>query len=291
VRSLAVTADGILLAGTAGYELYARAVSDSAWQQMNAFGDWGKIWSIWDNRPNYQFTSLLFHPTDPQIIYFGTFPAGIFKSTDGGQSWLESNTGWTFDGVFSMRFHPDDPETLYVGTYNGVNRSTDGGAHWQKWDVGWPAEQWVYAIDFDPRDPQVMIACSKNGETMGRGRNGFHGTVMKTQDSGASWFPITTGLNLNQEFYECIIDRFNPDTYYLATQYEGVFISRDGGEYWQPFNTGLVNPYAATNGNHVSSPLVLSASGRYLYFGSSGSGVLRRQVGPYYPLYLPRITR
>jgi photosystem II stability/assembly factor-like uncharacterized protein len=287
VRTLAVTADGLLLAGTAGYEMYGRAITDTTWSQMNAFGDWGKIWRIWDDRPNYQFTSLLFHPTDPNVIYFGTFPAGIFKSTDGGQSWLESNVGWTFDGVFSMRFHPQDTERIYVGTYNGVNFTQDGGEHWVKVDNGWPGEQWVYGIDFDLRNPQVMYACSKNGENEGRGRIGFHGTVMKSIDGGAMWYPITTGLNTNQEFYECFVDPNNPDTLFLATQYEGVFISRDGGALWLPFNEGLTNPYAATNGNHVSSPMVLSAGKVYLYFGSSGSGVFRRLVGEIYPVYLP----
>jgi photosystem II stability/assembly factor-like uncharacterized protein len=291
VRTLAVTADGLLLAGTAGYEMYARSATDTAWSQMNAFGDWGKIWRIWDDRPNYQFTSLLFHPTDPNIIYFGTFPAGIFKSTDGGQTWLERNVGWTFDGVFSMVFHPQDTDMIYVGTYNGVNRSSDGGEHWVKLDNGWPAEQWVFAIDFDPRNPDVMYACSKNGENEGRGRNGFHGTVMKSINRGATWFPITTGLNLNQEFYDCFVDQNIPDTLYLATHFEGAFVSRDGGALWLPFNEGLYNPYAATNGNHVSSPMVLSADKRYLYFGSGGSGVFRRMVGNGWPVYLPIIGK
>jgi photosystem II stability/assembly factor-like uncharacterized protein len=290
VRTLAITGNGMLLAGTAGYELYSRTPTSSSWEQMNAFGDWGKIWPIWNDRPNYQFTSILFHPSDPNIVYFGTFPAGIFMSTDSGSHWLESNVGWTIDGVFSTVFQPENPDSIYVGTYNGVNHSADGGSHWEKWDTGWPPEQWVYAIDFDPRNPDILYACSKNGENEGTGRVGFHGTVMKSTDGGHTWIPITTGLNTNQEFYKIIVDKNNPDTLYLASQREGVFISRDGGSLWLPFNLGLSNTSAGTNGNNVTNPLALSADGHFLYFGTNHSGVFRRLLFNF-NYFLPLVSK
>ena len=292
IRTLAMTADGKLVCGSLGYELYYYDRPDNRWRQMNAFGEFGTFWPIWDDRPLYQYTSLLFHPTDPNVIYFGTFPAGIYKSTDGGQSWRESNVGWTNDGVFSLVTHPDNPGTVYAGTYNGVNRSTDGGAHWEMWDEGWPDEQWVFSIDFDPRDPNVMYACSKNGENEGRGREGFHGTVMKSTDGGAHWFPITSGLNVNQEFYKIIVDQRDPDTLYLATQGEGVFISHDGSVHWLPWNEGLTNRRAGSNGNNVANTMVLSADGFYLYFGSAGSGVFRRTTVTFdHFVYLPLVLK
>lgn len=52
----------------------------------------------------------------------------------------------------------------------------------------------------------------------------------------ASWFEITNGLNVAQEFYEIIVDPVSPDTLYLATQGDGVFISHDGGVHWAPWN-------------------------------------------------------
>jgi photosystem II stability/assembly factor-like uncharacterized protein len=276
IRALAMGSDGTLYAGSRGYELYA--LKNSTWQQMNAFGNFGTLWPIWANRPLYQYTSLLFHPTDADRIYAGTFPAGIYVSEDGGASWRESNAGWTNDGVFSLVYHPEDTDVIYAGTYNGVNRSTDAGAHWETWDRGWPGEQWVFSIAFDPRDPDVLYACSKNGENQGHGREDFHGTVMKSVDGGATWTPITTGLHVDQEFYKIIVDKHNPDTLYLATQREGVYISRDGGAFWQPWNEGLTDLTAGTNGNNVTNVMLLSADGHYLYFGSAGLGVFRRMT-------------
>jgi photosystem II stability/assembly factor-like uncharacterized protein len=160
------------------------------------------------------------------------------------------------------------------------------------WNNDWPGEQWVFSIDFDPRDPQVMYACSKNGENEGTGRDGFRGTVMKSTDGGANWFAITHGLDLGQESYKIIVDRFDPDTLYLATQHRGVFISLSGGAYWLPWNDGLTNLAAGTNGNNVTNCMVLSASGRTLYFGSAGSGVFRRTtVKAENAVYLPLVLR
>jgi len=278
VRTLAMAADGTLLCGTLGYELYYYDSPNNRWRQRHCFGNFSTFWPIWGNRGLYQYTSLLFHPTDPNIIYFGTFPAGIYKSTDAGNSWLEKNVGWTNDGVFSLIFNPQDANTIYAGTYNGLNRSTNAAAHWQVWDNGWPGEQWVFSIDFDPCDPNVMYACSKNGENMGSGRSGFHGTVMKSTSGGANWFEITSGLDKNQEFYKIIVDKYAPDTLYLATQRDGVFISYNGGASWNPWNEGLTNTVAGTNGSNIANTMVLSSDGCYLYFGTTGSGVFRRAI-------------
>lgn len=292
IRVLARGSDGILYAGSRGNELYQYDVPDSSWLQMSPFGQFGTFWPIWDNRPLYQYTSLLFHPIDPNTIFIGTFPSGIYKSTDGGRSWREKNVGWKNDGVFSLVFHPENPDVLYAGTYNGINRSTDAGDHWEIWDTGWPEEQWVYSIDFDPRDPNIMYACSKNGEDEGRGREDFHGIVMKSLNSGQSWFPIMSGLD-DQEFYKIIVDKNEPDILYLATQHGGVFISYDSGNNWESWNDGLFNLVAGTNGNNVTNIMAVSAHGRYIFFGTAGSGVFRRELATFNGSlnYLPLVLK
>lgn len=277
IRTLALRDSNRVYAGTRGYEVYMMEVEeDKYWRQLPGFGQYGTFWPIWDGRPLYQYTSLLFDPVDPDIIYIGTFPAGIFKSTDGGVSWRESNIGWSNDGVFSLVFRPGNTNIIYAGTYNGVNRSQDAGGHWEVWDNGWPDEQWVFSIDFDPRNPDIMYACSKNGENEGQGREDFRGTVMKTVDGGATWYSITNGIELDNEFYKIIVDRHNPDTLYLASQHEGVFVSTDAGGSWTAWNDGLTNLKPGTNGNNVTNTMLLSPDGNYLYFGSNGSGVFRR---------------
>ncbi|MHA2158656.1 MAG: WD40/YVTN/BNR-like repeat-containing protein [Candidatus Thorarchaeota archaeon] len=284
VRSIELTSNGRLYCGTMGYGMYIYDTTESKWIQLPPFGGLGNVWPIWNDRPTYQYSSLLFHPTNPDIVYIGCFPAGIFMSTDGGTTWFESNAGWLNDGVFTLVNHPLDPEVIYAGTYNGVSRSFDGGLTWHRLDTGWPAEQWAFSIVFNWQDPEIVYACSKNGENEGVGRPDFHGTVMKSVDGGESWFEITNGLNITQEFFKIIVDKHNPDTIYLASEQEGVFISYDGGAFWEPWIDGLTNLRAGSSGNNIANPMALSADGRYLYFGTFGSGVFRRTV------YIPPVT-
>ena len=278
VRTLAFSADGRLLAGTLGYGVYAYNRWEAAWEPLQEFREFGTFWPMWSGRPLYQYSTLLIDPSDPDTMYFGTFPAGIYRTTDGGEHWLEQNVGWTNDGVFCLVFHPEDTDVIYAGTYNGVNRSLDGGEHWEMWNSGWPPEQWVFHIAFDPVDPEVMYACSKNGENEGEGRPGSHGTVMKSTDGGTHWYRITSGLDLNQEFLRILVDPIDRRTLYLATAYQGVWISCDAGESWHEWNEGLEAREAGTNGNNVANVLTLSADGKTLYFGTLGAGVWKRSI-------------
>ncbi|MBE0636043.1 hypothetical protein IH601_08610, partial [Candidatus Bipolaricaulota bacterium] len=281
VRAIGFTQAGELYAGTRGYGLYRwQATGFGQWMAQNPVGQWGVIWPMWNDRPRYQYSDLLIHGENGARMMFGCFPSGIYTSSDGGYSWLERNVGWTLDGVFSLVDHPLNPDIVYAGTYNGVNRSLDFGEHWETWSDGWPGEQWVFRIAFDPRNPDVMFACSKNGENEGTGRPEFRGTVMKSTNGGANWFPITEGLSLDQEFYDIVVDPINPDVLYLAAQQDGMFISIDSGSSWHPWNQGLEGRIPATNGNNVTRVLALSGDHRYLYFGTAGAGVFRREIHP-----------
>jgi photosystem II stability/assembly factor-like uncharacterized protein len=286
VKTLYMSPGNQLYAGTRGYGLY-QWMNDH-WMAHDGFDNWGQFWPIWNDRPKYQYTSLLIHPEDHSRMLLGTFPQGIYKSKDGGATWKERNIGFTNDGVFSLVCHPENPELVYAGTYNGMNRSLDFGDHWEMWDNGMPPEQWVFSIDFNPIDPDIMYACSKNGENEGDGRIGFRGTVMKSSDGGEHWVEITNGLvdkddSLHQEFYNIIVDRFDPNTIYLTAEF-GVYISRDGGGLWEPWKEGLINHFPGTNGNNVTHAFTLSADHSMLYFGSDGSGVRRRMITPILPV-------
>jgi len=265
VRTLALGSGGELYAGSRGYGLFTRdaqqQVVDGAWRQLPAL-----------DLTKGPSASLLIHPGDPNTLYAATFPGGVFKTTDGGTGWRERNVGLENGGVFALTAHPNDAQTLYAGTTDGIARSIDGGATWHPWDAGWPPRQWVLSIAIDPTNTDRLYACSKSDA----GVDGLGGTVMTSTDGGTTWSEITLGLDVSQAFYKVLLDRFDPNIIYLATEREGIYISRDNGVTWSTWNEGLWSRVPGGNPYNTAHVLQLSADGRLLYFGSAGSGVWRR---------------
>jgi hypothetical protein len=89
--------------------------------------------------------SVAIHPTNPAImlraagrVLNGTWEGGLWKTTDGGQTWNKLNFEGDFDGAGPsalcgevIAFDLKNPETICVGTESkGCFKSTDGGATW-----------------------------------------------------------------------------------------------------------------------------------------------------------------
>ena len=88
----------------------------------------------------------------------GTSGRGVFKSTDGGVSWIP--TGLTTAFVYTLAIDPQAPATLYAGaTSGGVFKSTDGGGTWSAFNVGFPLPlPQVRTLAIDPQTPTSLYA-------------------------------------------------------------------------------------------------------------------------------------
>ncbi len=219
-------------------------------------------WSVEDEAA-YTYASFAVHPSNPEIIYIATFRnyaawsgAGIFKTTDGGQTWrrmqqgYRTSTGWLETPFFEeynahyLEMAPSDPSILIMGTVD-VYRTTDAGATWEQIYATKTANGWatrgmecmaVEGIAFDPSDPDVLyVAYDDFGP-------------FRSDDGGHSFYP----LDPYQDPYEgydaarnIIVDPANSNIIYL-TRYEGIgateaigyadgglWISRDRGNTWQ----------------------------------------------------------
>ncbi len=67
-------------------------------------------------------SSLALDPSNRSTLYAGTFRAGVFKSTDGGETWEEANSGLQSLQVTALSLDPSNSSRLYVGTRS----SSDG---------------------------------------------------------------------------------------------------------------------------------------------------------------------
>jgi photosystem II stability/assembly factor-like uncharacterized protein len=119
----------VLAGGDTG--LFVSHNSGADWERVGTQGALPTIWS------------LAIDPVEPQILFAGTRPAGVYRSRDGGQHWQqltvdiasECAIGTPF--VTSVLVDPDDHRTIWVGVeIDGVFRSRDGGDTWMHVETG-----------------------------------------------------------------------------------------------------------------------------------------------------------
>lgn len=126
--------------------------------------DGGKTWKNMGLKKIFQTGRIAIHPRDPKIVYVGALgrlwgpneERGLFKTTDGGETWQKILYVDDKTGIIDVAMHPSDPETLIVATYE---RQRDG---------------------FDSNDPK-----KKYGSGSG---------LYKTTDGGKAFKSLTEGL-------------------------------------------------------------------------------------------------
>ena len=156
---------------------------------------------------------------------FGTSVRGIFRSTDGAQTWTTANQGLANEDdllptIEEIVFDPQSPSTVWAATSGGIFRSVDGGMSWARMDGGLGPDRWS-ALAVAPTNPDtVWIAAG--GSVQG---------VWRSVDGGTSWQLRTTGLPDSPQPRVLAVDPTTPDRVLLGTR-DGVWETTDGGGSW-----------------------------------------------------------
>ena len=225
-------------------------------------------------------SSLAIDPSTPTTLYAGT-GVGVFKSTDGGATWFQVNTGLSTSSeggldVTALVVNPSTPSTLYAGIFGGgVFKSTDGGANWFESNTG--LGTWVTALAIDPSTPTTLY------------HGGPYG-LSKSTDEGANWSSASNGLipygDLPWTWITTItIDPSTPTTLYAGTRDTresggaagSVFKSTDGAATWSEVNTGF--PAYAPVGPGVTTITIDPSTPTTLYAGIYFAGVFMSTNG------------
>jgi photosystem II stability/assembly factor-like uncharacterized protein len=129
---------------------------------------------------------------DPALYYAGGAGGGVFKSTDGGASWVPVFDKQPVAPIGAIAIAPQDDRDVWVGSGEsnprntvesggGVFHSTDGGKHWQRVDLEGSAH--VSAINIDPRDRRTVVV-----GVLGRvSSDSTERGIFITRDGGAHW--------------------------------------------------------------------------------------------------------
>ncbi len=140
-------------------------------------------------KKTFQIGKVIVHPTNPDIVYVGALgrlygpnaERGLYKTTNGGETWTQILYIDDKTGVQDMRMHPTDPDTLLVAMWERKRDQFDT----------YLGDDWP--LGMDSYDPQV--------------RWGAGSGLYKTSDGGKTFRKITKGLPT------CKIGRIGLDWY------------------------------------------------------------------------------
>jgi photosystem II stability/assembly factor-like uncharacterized protein len=130
---------------TASYEMYYTNDEGSSWMPCTQI-----ITSQSDQ-------VLGIDPRDNHHLYAATQGNGILTSTDGCQSWEQSNNGLGSLFVNAIVMDPNNPDIIYTGTDGGAYVSFNGGQTWGQINEGLLGAMVVYSIVVD-KDGNVYAA-------------------------------------------------------------------------------------------------------------------------------------
>jgi photosystem II stability/assembly factor-like uncharacterized protein len=242
--------------------------------------------------------SLTIDPHNADVIWVGTQNTrGIFKSSDGGKTWVEKTNGVveregiTFRGI---TVDPGNPQIVYAAaelssfvwageerqgrefdlTKGVVYKTTDGG---QEWKEVWRGDNLARYIWIDPRDPDVLYVSTgifdrEAANSVPNARVAGGEGVLKSIDGGQTWKKINNGLK-NLYVGTMFMHPENPDVLLAGTgnnQYfndAGVYLSENGGDTWEK-----VSPWE----DNITSVEFALSDPNVAYAGSAG-GVYRSE--------------
>ncbi|MBI3960405.1 MAG: hypothetical protein HY328_16450 [Chloroflexi bacterium] len=217
--------------------------------------------------------ALAIHPTDPNIVYLGAAQGGVWKTTNGGDSWTPLTDNQASMSMGALALDPQNPNVIYAGTGEptpgldnyygaGILKSTDGGATWTRQGVAAFNGLAIARILVHPTNPNIVYAASSKAGQAGpvsppRG-------IFRSQDGGLTWQGLLTCADCFGAS-DLEIDSQNPSVLYAGFEGHGIFRSTDGGANWSQLTNNLPNPQQVNVGRVVlslskSNPAILYTS-------------------------------
>lgn len=164
--------------------------------------DGGENWSHQPVGPLFRRVDrLVFDPVDPSVQYAATHHQGVFKSYNGGASWISSSTGiepqkrtphYGAVLVSGMAFDPNDPRTIYSGSDYSNWKSIDGGRTWDELGITLTCE-FARSFAVAPGEPETVYAGTNVG-------------IYRSRDRGATWESCNRGLPEREIIHTCIAE-------------------------------------------------------------------------------------
>ena len=241
--------------------LFVGAASGGVWRSL----DGGTTFKpVFDKQPVQSIGAITIDPNNPKTVWVGTGEAwtrnsvsigdGIYKSTDGGETW--TNMGLhDSERIVRIVVSPRDSNTVFAcvpgklwsdSAERGVYRTGDGGKSWTKVLGGANPSTGCSSVAIDPKNPDVLLAGMWDFRRTGWGfRSGGDGPdapsasgMFRSTDGGRTWKSIAAAKGLPGAPWGRVEIAYAPSdariVYALVeSKSSALYRSNDGGATWE----------------------------------------------------------
>jgi len=181
---------------------------------------------------------MAFHPTNANTFWVGTPAGGLWKTTNGGSTWITNTDNLPVLGISDIAIDPTNANIMYIATGDGdmgslsgmtgspdgdtksigVLKSTNGGTTWNTTGLNWSltSAKLIRRLIINPNNPQILIAAASDG-------------IWRTTNGGANW----TQLQAGTYFMDLEFKPTDPTIVYAASAGNAqIFRSTNSGASW-----------------------------------------------------------
>jgi photosystem II stability/assembly factor-like uncharacterized protein/outer membrane lipoprotein-sorting protein len=295
--------------------LFVGAASGGVWKSQDGATTFTPVF---DKESVQSIGSIAIDPSNPMTVWVGSGESwmrnsvsvgdGIYKSTDGGESW--TNMGLkNSEHIVRVLVHPQQSDTIYAcvpgklwseSPDRGLYKTTDGGKNWALVLKGANLSTGCSSVTMDPKNPEIIFAglwdFRRKAWTFRSGGDGPDAPsgsgLYRSADGGRSWTELTAKNNAGLPAkpwgrVETIVAPSDSKIVYtlIESAHSALYRSSDGGKTWEardhsqsmiwrPFYFGrlVVDP---KNAEHVFKPggnLTVSEDGGHSFSPTGGGG-------------------
>ena len=237
----------------AAEQTQARSTAQSIWYPIGPNGIPQNLTGYMENGIG-RVNCVGFHPSNPLIFYVGVAQGGVWKTTNGGTTYVPITDQLPITRVSDICVDPVNPNTLYIslcdfeyidkGLYLdgrkrhthyglGVYKSTDAGLSWSPTGLSFALNNGDITLI-----RKILVNPSNNSELLACGVSGLYRSV----NGGNTWTKKMDSL-----FWDMEQDPVNPSIIYAATGWvknantghAGIYKSSDFGNTWVQLNSGI----------------------------------------------------
>jgi hypothetical protein len=233
-------------------------------------------------------------PDEPGVIWCGTLPGGLFRSTDHGKSWEICRSLWDhpkrkqwmgggadLPGIHSICVDPRDSKRVWIAvSTGGIWFTEDSGATWTQRGEGMRAEHVPPELTHDPiaQDVHRLVQCPAASDRMWVQH---HNGIFVSSDEGKTFSEII-GVRPSTFGFAVVVHPQDPDTAWFVPEIKDerriprdgklvVTRTRDGGDSFDMLTDGL--PQSHAYDVVYRHALALSDCGERLALGSTTGGL------------------